>query len=75
MAPPPHTHTTPHPQSYLAELVFNDGFCQISCGCCPCCVAPAALLQKLGATRFLQVGCPSLPWACARHGAAHQTCA
>ncbi|KAL4421363.1 hypothetical protein ABPG75_010654 [Micractinium tetrahymenae] len=45
--------------SFLAELVFNDGFCQISCGRCPCCVAPAAALQKLGATRFLQASAAS----------------
>lgn len=49
-----------HMQSFLAELVFNDGFCQISCGRCPCCVAPAEVLQKLGANRFLQVG----RWLC-----------
>ena len=54
----------PSIQSYLTELVYNDGFCQISCGRCACCSAPTEVLKTMGAGRFLQVRyvllCPAL---------------
>lgn len=40
--------------SFLQELNYADGFCQISCGRCSCCTDPAAVLSKLGADKFLQ---------------------
>lgn len=40
--------------SFLKELNYNDGFCQMSCGRCSCCAPPASVLSKLGASRFLQ---------------------
>lgn len=61
--PPPSAPLPLTTQSYLQELVYDDGFCEISCGRCPCCSEPTTVLKQLGATRFLQaldVAQPSL---------------
>ena len=41
-------------KSFLQELNYDDGFCQISCSKCKCCTSPSDVLSKIGATRFLQ---------------------
>ena len=61
----------PSIQSYLTELVYNDGFCQISCGRCACCSAPTEVLKAMGAGRFLQVPTHAVLALCPRVGAAH----
>lgn len=48
-------------KSYLQELNYNDGFCQMSCNRCPCCTSPSAVISKMGATRFLQAAAAVQP--------------